>query len=245
MPFQLYRLMTNSYEFPPIHLAATEPNGLLAVGGDLSPGRLIQAYSQGIFPWFSKGDPLLWWSPTPRAVITGQSLHVSRSLKKTINTKDYCVAFNTNFAAVIHACAAPRVESPGTWILPEMIQAYLKLHQLGIAHSIEIYQAQELIGGLYGLSLGPFFFGESMFSFKPNASKLAIVHLIEKLKPLGLEFLDCQMMTPHLQSMGAIDLPRDLMQQKLVYQLGQLNLEPLQDIGNSLATESIVQRALQ
>lgn len=194
-----------SVRFPDPSQALEQPNGLLAVGGDLSPLRLIEAYRVGIFPWYSEGEPLMWWSPNPRAIITPASLHTSRSLSRTLKKMGYEIRWNTAFDAVVQACAAPRVDSPGTWILPEMQCAYLRLHELKVAHSIEVWRDQHLIGGLYGIALGPFFFGESMFSAATNGSKIAITTLVSTLAPFGLECLDCQMMTNHLETLGAFE----------------------------------------
>jgi leucyl/phenylalanyl-tRNA--protein transferase len=199
----------NDIGFPDPSEALSQPNGLLAVGGDLSPHRLIEAYRVGIFPWYSDGEPLMWWSPNPRAIITPDSLHTSRSLVRVLKKHDYEVRWNTCFQQVIKACAAPRLQSPGTWILPEMQDAYLKLHEHKVAHSIEIWRDEQLIGGLYGIALGPFFFGESMFSTATNGSKIAIATLVTSLAPFGLECLDCQMMTHHLQTLGAFEEDRN------------------------------------
>lgn len=205
--------------FPPACKALHRPNGLLAFGGDLSPHRLLEAYRVGVFPWFSEGEPLMWWTPNPRAVITPKSLTISKSMKRELKKPCYELTWNTAFSKVIGACAAPRATSPGTWIVPSMLTAYEQLHHLGIAHSIEVWQDCELIGGLYGLCLGPFFFGESMFSAQPNGSKIALIQLISMLAPHGLQFLDCQMMTSHLQSLGAQALPRASFVQQLAVEL--------------------------
>ena len=201
--------------FPDPSQALVQPNGLLAVGGDLSPQRLIEAYTIGIFPWYSEGEPLMWWSPNPRAIITPSSLHISRSLARVLKKNDFKIRWNTNFKRVVQACAAPRVHSPGTWILPEMQYAYLKLHELKVAHSIEVWRDEQLIGGLYGVALGPFFFGESMFSTETNGSKIAITSLVCSLAPFGLECLDCQMMTNHLQTLGAFEEGRNQFTRRL------------------------------
>ncbi len=198
-----------SYAFPPVEQALREPDGLLAIGGDLAPERIINAYRHGIFPWFSPGQPILWWSPDPRAVLFPEQLKVSRSLRKTLNRGVFHVRFDTSFAQVIRACAdTPRRGQPGTWITPEMQQAYIKLHQLGYAHSAESWHGEELVGGLYGIRLGRVFFGESMFSRRTDASKVAFVHLVRKLQEEGVVLIDCQVTTDHLLSLGAEDIPR-------------------------------------
>lgn len=198
-----------SYAFPPVEHALHEPDGLLAVGGDLTPERILNAYRHGIFPWFSPGQPILWWSPDPRAVLFPHQFKVARSLRKTINKGSFHVRFDTAFAQVIRACAdTPRRGQPGTWITPEMQQAYIRLHQLGYAHSAESWQGEELVGGLYGIRLGRVFYGESMFSRKTDASKVAFVHLVRKLQDEGVVLIDCQVTTDHLLSLGAEEIPR-------------------------------------
>ena len=228
----------HSHQFPETHLALNDPPGLLASGGDLSPFRLVQAYLKGIFPWYSQGTPILWWSPPERAIITPEHLHQSRSLRKTLASTRFQTqhrfSFNEAFSDVIHQCAGPRQHETGTWITPDMILAYENLHQLGIAHSIELWQkpkdqrVEQLVGGLYGICLGPFFFGESMFSRTPSASKFVLVHLVETLSKQGLAFLDCQMMTDHLESMGAMEINRETFQEQLTHVFqDQLNASPL------------------
>ena len=194
--------------FPPVARALKSPNGLLCAGGDLSPERLLQAYAQGIFPWFSEGDPILWWSPDPRMVLIPDQLKVSRSLRKTVTRGTYEVKVDSAFTAVMQACAAPRDGQPGTWITPEMVAAYTELHRRGFAHSVECWQDGALAGGLYGLQLGDAFFGESMFSRAPDASKVALVHLVDRLGAMGCRVIDCQQATPHLASLGASEIPR-------------------------------------
>ena len=189
--------------FPPLEQALTEPEGLLAAGGDLSTKRLINAYQHGIFPWFSEGDPILWWSPNPRFVIYPERLKVSRSLRKTIRKELFDVRMDTAFADVLKACAAPRAQQAGTWITDDMFNAYLSMHKLGFAHSVECWQDNELVGGLYGIAMGKIFFGESMFSKKSDASKVALVHLCDHLKKKGFKLIDSQVHTPHMESMGA------------------------------------------
>ncbi|MEA1049848.1 leucyl/phenylalanyl-tRNA--protein transferase [Lamprobacter modestohalophilus] len=198
-----------SGSFPDPAEAMRDPDGLLAVGGDLSNGRLINAYRHGIFPWYSEGDPILWWSPDPRTVLIPTELHCSRSLRKLLRRRVFAVTMDRDFPAVIRACAGPRPGSQGTWLLPEMISAYCGLHVHGIAHSIEVWQDGHLVGGLYGVAIGGAFFGESMFSRVDNASKVALVHLCEHLIRHKVELIDCQVLTSHLQRMGAELMPRE------------------------------------
>jgi len=196
--------------FPPIALALREPNGLLAAGADLSPQRLISAYRRGIFPWYSAGDPILWWSPDPRMVLYPDELKISRSLAKTLRHADYSVRLDTAFEQVIAACAtSPREGQSGTWIVPEMQAAYCRLHEAGYAHSVETWRAGKLIGGLYGIAIGGAFFGESMFSRATDASKIALAHLCKHLISRRFGIIDCQMETSHLASLGARPIPRD------------------------------------
>jgi leucyl/phenylalanyl-tRNA--protein transferase len=194
--------------FPPVDSALTDPNGLLAAGADLSPERLVDAYARGIFPWFNDDDPILWWSPDPRMVLFTGELHVSRSLRRVIAAGELRVTADTAFAAVMRGCAEPRAEQDGTWITGEMTAAYTVLAERGIAHSIEVWRGDALVGGLYGIALGRMFFGESMFSRVSNASKVALVHLVRQLAAWGFELIDCQMSTGHLASLGARDIPR-------------------------------------
>ena len=190
--------------FPDVDVALLEPNGLLALGGDLSVSRLLYAYAHGIFPWYSEDQPILWWSPDPRMVIEPHGLKVSRSLRKRIRQREYEITRNRCFEQVVEACAAPRSSGNGTWILPEMQQAYVQLHQLGHAHSIECWFDGDLVGGLYGVAIGRVFFGESMFSRRVDASKVALAHLCA----LGYALIDCQLPSEHLVSMGAVLLSR-------------------------------------
>lgn len=194
--------------FPPTEQALDYPQGLLAVGGDLSPARLINAYRQGIFPWYAEGQPILWWSPAPRCVIVPDQVHVSRRLRRRYNQGRFSLAADQAFAQVIEACAAPRRDQPETWITPEMQAAYIRLHEMGIAHSVEVSIDGELAGGIYGLALGRVFFGESMFSKHVDASKLALVALCWQLHRWGFTLLDCQVSNPHLLSMGAREISR-------------------------------------
>lgn len=193
---------------PDPETALAEPNGLLAIGASLSAQRLESAYRRGIFPWYSPGEPILWWSPDPRAVIRPSGFHMSRSLRRQLRRDDYQVSLDTAFEAVVAACAAPRLDQPGTWITPEMADAYCRLHGLGLAHSIEVWRAGRLVGGLYGVSTGRAFFGESMFSHATNGSKIAMAWLLAQLKAWQFDFLDCQMPTDHLLRLGAETLPR-------------------------------------
>jgi len=186
-----------------------DPDGLLAVGGDLSPQRLISAYAQGIFPWYAMGSPILWWSPDPRLVLVPEELHVPASLKRVLNSGRFRFSLDTAFDRVIRACAAtPRPGQDGTWILPEMIAAYEALHALGIAHSAEAWEGSELVGGVYGVALGGVFFGESMFYARPEASKALFVTLVRWLRARGCTLIDCQQTTPHLLRFGAQEMPR-------------------------------------
>lgn len=194
--------------FPPVSRALESPNGLLCAGGDLTPRRLLQAYSHGIFPWFSEGDPILWWSPDPRMVLFPDELKVSRSLRKVRSRGIYEMRIDTKFRTVMRECAAPRDGQVGTWIMPQMIEAYTQLHQLGFAHSVESWKNGELAGGLYGIALGKVFFGESMFSRAPDASKIALVHLVERLRAADFRVIDCQQATAHLATLGAREIPR-------------------------------------
>lgn len=207
--------LSSDSPFPPLHTALIQPNGLLAVGGDLSPHRLIEAYSQGIFPWFNDGDPILWWSPDPRMVLFPGELKVSRSLQKSLRKGNYEIRTDRNFTQVMQACAAPRRDGCGTWIQDEMIFAYGVLHEMGLAHSVETWMDGKLIGGLYGVALGRVFFGESMFSRVSDASKIAFVHLVRQLERWGFEMIDCQMKTAHLASLGAREIPRKEFSQRL------------------------------
>jgi leucyl/phenylalanyl-tRNA--protein transferase len=194
--------------FPSTDIALIEPNGLLAFGGDLSPRRLILAYSSGIFPWYSQNEPIMWWSPNPRGILPLDNFNCSKSLKKFARNCDYQITINKAFDQVIDICATiPRNDS-GTWITDDMINAYKKLHILGHAHSIEVWSDNVLVGGLYGVIVGKVFCGESMFHKATNASKLAMLSLVEYLKYQGAEFIDCQMQNPHLASLGCIEVPR-------------------------------------
>lgn len=194
--------------FPPLEKALSEPNGLLAAGGDLSAERLVAAYRHGCFPWYEDGQPILWWSPNPRTVLFPSELHVSRSLQKLLRQQRYTVTFDRDFAAVINACAGPRSYADGTWITSSMQAAYRELHAQGFAHSVEVWDGDTLVGGLYGLAMGQLFFGESMFSRADNASKVGFATLVEHLRNAGFVLIDCQMPTDHLHSLGARAIAR-------------------------------------
>ena len=194
--------------FPPVEQALEEPNGLLAAGDDLSMPRLLEAYSRGIFPWFNEEDPVLWWSPDPRMVLFTDRLHVSRSLRKTIRSGHLRVTCDAAFAAVMRACAEPRPGQDGTWITRGMVHAYEQLAAHGHAHSVEAWEGDALVGGLYGVGIGSMFFGESMFTRRADASKVALVALARQLGRWGLPLIDCQTSTAHLASLGACELPR-------------------------------------
>jgi leucyl/phenylalanyl-tRNA---protein transferase len=195
--------------FPPLEQALDEPEGLLAAGGDLSPARLLAAYRRGIFPWYSAGQPVLWWAPDPREVLAPAEFKCSRSLAKSLRNRGFEVAADRAFGEVVTACAARREHSAGTWITPEMHAAYCELHRRGHAHSVEVRLNDQLVGGLYGVQLGQVFFGESMFSRERDASKVALAWLVERALVAGLQLIDCQLPTPHLRSLGSKPMARD------------------------------------
>ncbi|WNK19389.1 leucyl/phenylalanyl-tRNA--protein transferase [Halomonas piscis] len=201
-------LSSSKPAFPPPHTALAHPNGLLAAGGSLTPAWLVSAYRHGIFPWFTDGDPILWWSPDPRMVLFPEAFKQRRSLSKRLRHGGFHVTLNGDFAGVIRACAAPRGDEAGSWITAEMHAAYCRLHRLGVAHSLEVYQHGVLAGGLYGVALGPVFFGESMFSHRPDGSKVALAYLTAAMRACGGKLIDCQMHTPHLASLGAVNVAR-------------------------------------
>jgi len=201
-------LLLDSMPFPSVGQALDEPNGLLAAGGNLSPERLLDAYQHGIFPWFNADEPVLWWSPDPRMVLFPQEFKESRSLRRTLRNKQYEVRADSAFEQVMRACAAPREGQNGTWIHDEMVAAYTELHRMGYAHSIETWIDGELAGGLYGIAIGRMFYGESMFSRRTDASKIAIAHLAKQLTHWNFGMIDCQMNTRHLASLGAREIPR-------------------------------------
>jgi len=194
--------------FPPVERALRTPNGLLAVGGGLAPARLLDAYRQGIFPWFNADDPILWWSPDPRMVMFPGEFRISRSLRKTLRKQGFEVRTDTVFEQVMRNCAAPRNGQAGTWIHEEMIDAYTHLHRMGYAHSVETWKNGELAGGLYGIAIGHMFYGESMFSRYTDASKVAFAHLAAQLRRWNFGMIDCQMNTPHLATLGAREISR-------------------------------------
>lgn len=194
--------------FPPVERALEDPNGLLAAGGDLSLPRLLAAYENGIFPWYSDGQPVLWWSPDPRMVLFPAELKIPRSLKKRIARRDYEVTADTAFGEVMRGCAGPRSGQDGTWITGEMIDAYTRLHRAGHAHSVETWIGGRLAGGLYGVALGRMFYGESMFTRSPDASKISLAHLVRQLERWGCGMIDCQMTTAHLARFGAREIRR-------------------------------------
>lgn len=205
----------NNVDFPDVSLALEEPDGLLAVGGNLSPARLAAAYRHGIFPWYNDDQPILWWAPNPRAVLFPAELKISRSLqktlRKTLHNKKFTVSFDQAFAEVIEACSAPRKphNDPGTWITDDMKQAYQQLHAQGLAHSVECWRDGKLVGGLYGVAIGQVFFGESMFSQETDASKVAFVTLVQQLSRWGFALIDCQVQSQHLESLGARTIRRE------------------------------------
>jgi leucyl/phenylalanyl-tRNA---protein transferase len=206
----MFRLSANPCDlrFPPVGLAT--PEGLLAVGGDLRPERLLEAYRHGIFPWYSDDQPILWWSPDPRTVLFPEQLHVSRSLKRSLRPGLFSITLDTCFREVMQHCAEPRSQYPdgGTWITPAMLEAYTRLHELGYAHSVETWQRGKLVGGLYGVAIGGAFFAESMFTRVSDASKAALVSLVHQLQAWGFRLMDCQQSSPHIKMLGAEDIPR-------------------------------------
>ena len=206
----MFRLSANPSDlhFPPVDLAT--PEGLLAVGGDLQPERLLEGYRHGIFPWYSGDQPILWWSPDPRTVLFPAKLHISRSLKRSLRPGLFSVTLDRCFRAVMTACAEPRPQYPdgGTWITAEMLAAYTRLHELGYAHSVETWKEGQLVGGLYGVALGGAFFAESMFTHTSDASKVALVSLVRHLQTWGFLLMDCQQSSPHVTALGAEAIPR-------------------------------------
>ncbi|MEX1197127.1 MAG: leucyl/phenylalanyl-tRNA--protein transferase [Pseudohongiellaceae bacterium] len=201
-------LSDHDLRFPPIEQALAEPDGLLAVGGDLEPERLVAAYYEGIFPWYEAGGPILWWSPDPRMVMAPRDVHLSRSLRRHIRRQPFTITMDSAFPEVIRQCAGLREHREGTWITTEMQDAYVRLHELGYAHSVEVFQDGRLSGGLYGISIGPMFFGESMFALRDNASKVAFLALARQLDDWGFKLIDCQMPTSHLATLGARPMAR-------------------------------------
>lgn len=209
---QLYPFLLDPQEivFPGANLALKEPNGLLAIGGNLNVETLFQAYQQGIFPWYNKGEPILWWSPDPRSILFPENIIVSKSLKKVLRKQHFQVTYDKAFTQVIEACSKiPRADQGGTWITDEMLIAYNELHRRGIAHSFEVWQNERLVGGLYGIAIGRVFFGESMFSLVSNASKVAFVKMVELLIKWDYALIDCQVESEHLNSLGATSIRRN------------------------------------
>ncbi len=209
-PIHLIHVDDDESPFPDPSNALVEPDGLLAVGGNLSPTRLLIAYRQGVFPWFSEGDPILWWSPNPRTVFIPEQIHVNRSLRKAIRKQPYRLTLDTAFEQVMRACAEPREQQDGTWITESIIDAYVGLHKRGFAHSVEAWQDDQLVGGLYGVSLGRCFFGESMFSRKDNASKIVFAHFVAQLKVWGFGLIDGQVHSDHLTTLGSQEIDRPI-----------------------------------
>ncbi len=223
--------------FPPAQQALTEPNGLLAAGGELTPEWLLCAYRQGIFPWYESGQPILWWSPDPRLVLLPEQLRVSRSLRRLLNKQRFTVSFDRQFAAVVAHCAEPREGSSGTWITSAMQRAYCELHELGLAHSVEVWEGADLVGGLYGVALGRVFFGESMFSRRANCSKIALVYLARHLQRWDFELIDCQVNSEHLLSLGASPISRELFLSKLAQLVPGPNPEAQWQVDDSLSAK--------
>jgi leucyl/phenylalanyl-tRNA---protein transferase len=200
--------LSSTQDFPAVTGALVTPNGLLAAGSALNAERILTAYRLGIFPWFNQDEAILWWSPNPRMVLPPHAFKPSHSLIKTLRQQPFQLKFDTAFTAVMNACAAPRKNQAGTWIHPEMIDAYSDLHRLGYAHSVEVWEGNALVGGLYGLAIGKIFYGESMFSLVPNSSKIALAYLCAQLARWQFGLIDCQMNTAHLASLGAYEIPR-------------------------------------
>lgn len=221
MALTLPRLDWDELWFPPVEQALDEPNGLLAFGGDLRPERILAAYRRGIFPWYQDDQPILWWSPDPRAVLFPEQIHISRSMRKVLQSNVFSVRMDTDFTGVMRGCAEVSSRRNGTWITPAMHSAYCKLHELGYAHSIEVWREDKegredkLVGGLYGIALGAVFFGESMFSREENASKVALIQLSLQLQRWGFAVIDCQVSNAHLLSMGACTIARSTFLQLL------------------------------
>jgi leucyl/phenylalanyl-tRNA---protein transferase len=214
---QLYWVRDNllAIDFPPVDHALRDPDGLLAIGGDLSAERLLNAYKKGIFPWFNEGQPVMWWSPDPRCVLLPDEIKVSRSLNKRLKQDKFKITYNTVFIEVLNACASARNGVSDTWITNDIKQAYLNLHKLGYAHSVECWFNEKLVGGLYGLAMGKVFFGESMFSRESDASKVALIHLAQQLDKKDFRLIDCQVHSQHLQTLGAKPMQRELFIQVL------------------------------
>lgn len=218
--------LTGETPFPPVHSALIEPNGLLAAGQELSPERVIEAYRQGVFPWFNPGEPVLWWSPDPRMILRPAEFKLSRSLRQRIKRGGYEIRVDRCFSRVMQYCAEPRDGQQGSWIGQAMRDVYFRLHQLGYAHSIETWMDGELAGGLYGIAIGRMFYGESMFSRRTDASKLALAHLCQRLDECGYALIDCQMETAHLASLGAYPISRATFIREVQ---GLVNLQPVEN----------------
>lgn len=202
-------ILTDQIAFPPVHKAS--PEGILAIGGDLQPERLLLAYKSGIFPWYGEDEPIIWWSPDPRMVLFPDELKVSKSMKQVLRRQPFSVTYNTAFKEVIQTCASvKRLGQDSTWITNEMQEAYLELFNMGYITSVEVWRDEKLVGGVYGVNLGRVFCGESMFAFQSNASKFGFIHLVRKLQAEGCQIIDCQMHTNHLESLGAYEIPREL-----------------------------------
>lgn len=200
--------LTEQIYFPPVDQA--EPDGLVAIGGDLSPDRLMLAYKSGIFPWFNEDEPIMWYSPNPRSVLFTDKLHISGTMKSLLKQNKYEVRYNTDFRGVIGNCRqAPRAGQDGTWISQEMQNAYVHLHELGLATSVEVWREEKLVGGLYGIDLGVMFCGESMFSLESNTSKIALIATVQRIEQQGGKLFDCQVHSSHVESMGAVEIPRE------------------------------------
>ncbi len=235
----MFRLRPHDFRFPPVEQAT--PEGLLAVGGDLRPERLLEAYRHGIFPWYNENDPILWWSPDPRAVLFPNKLHVPRSLKKRLRSNAFAVTLDTCFRQIMEQCAGPRPQYPegGTWITEDMLDAYTHLHELGYAHSVESWQEGRLVGGVYGVAIGGAFFAESMFTRVDNASKVALVKLVTQLQAWNFRLIDCQQSSPHVMRFGAEEIARsDFVDQliaalKLPDRRGRWEFDKASDTGRS------------
>lgn len=200
-------LAMENFSFPPVESSLW--NGIVAVGGDLSPGRIVEAYRRGIFPWYSENEPIIWWSPNPRFVLFPGEIRIAKTMKPVLKKQIFHITYDSSFAEVIHRCSLPRRGQPETWITRDMAEAYCKLHEMGYAHSVEAWHDGMLAGGLYGLSLGGCFFGESMFSLMSNSSKAALITLVRSLAKLNFTMIDCQVYTEHLKSLGARHIPRE------------------------------------
>ncbi|GAB3107218.1 leucyl/phenylalanyl-tRNA--protein transferase [Aestuariicella hydrocarbonica] len=232
-------LSSSTIDFPPTSHALKDPNGLLAAGGDLSPERLITAYQRGIFPWYDETQPILWWSPSPRLILIPAELHVSKSMAKLLRKSAFRVTTDTAFAQVVNACAQPREQQDGTWITEDIVNAYCQLHQLGYAHSVEVWEGQTLVGGLYGVALGKVFFGESMFSRTSNASKYGFITLIKALEKLDFRLIDCQVHTGHLASLGAKEIDRETFENYLLHYISNHTSDNISSICDNVSNTAL------